>query len=119
MRSAKLIAISSVLAGLLAAGSTGVSGAPEQTGKEIIFDRSKGNCLACHDMPKVPGVELPGNIGPVLADIKSRYPDKAVLRAKIWDAARSNPETAMPPFGRNKILTEQEIDKVTDFIYGL
>jgi mono/diheme cytochrome c family protein len=25
----------------------------------------------------------------------------------------------MPPFGRNKILTEKEIDLVTDYVQGL
>jgi sulfur-oxidizing protein SoxX len=30
-----------------------------------------------------------------------------------------NPATSMPPFGKHQVMTEQEIDKVTDFIYGL
>jgi sulfur-oxidizing protein SoxX len=51
--------------------------------------------------------------------MSARYPDKAKLRAQIFDATVANPNTSMPPFGRHKILTEQEIDKITDFIYGL
>jgi sulfur-oxidizing protein SoxX len=51
--------------------------------------------------------------------MKSRYPDRAKLRAQIWDATVANPRTGMPPFGRNKIMTEAEIDKVTDYVYGL
>jgi len=31
----------------------------------------------------------------------------------------ANPNTVMIPFGKNKVLTEEEIDKVTDFVYGL
>jgi sulfur-oxidizing protein SoxX len=30
-----------------------------------------------------------------------------------------NPNTSMPLFGKNKILTDAEIDKITDFVYGL
>ena len=85
-------------------------------GKEIAFHRKKGNCLACH---KIAGGSLPGNIGPELVNMKARYPDKSKLRAQIWDATASNPTTIMPPFGKHKMLSEEEIDKITDFIYGL
>jgi len=85
-------------------------------GKAIAFDRKKGNCLACH---KIAGGSLPGNIGPELVNMKARFPDKAKLRAQIWDAQANNPHTIMPPFGKFKILSESEIDKVVDFIYSL
>ena len=85
-------------------------------GKKIAFDRAKGNCLACH---MIEGGELPGNIGPPLVEMKVRFPDKAKLRAQIWDSTRSNPNSIMPPFGRHEILTESEIDKVVEFIYSL
>jgi sulfur-oxidizing protein SoxX len=51
--------------------------------------------------------------------MKDRYPDRAKLRAQIWDATVTNPDSVMPPFGRNKIMSEQEIDLVTDYIQGL
>jgi sulfur-oxidizing protein SoxX len=85
-------------------------------GKEIAFHRQKGNCLACH---KIADGDLPGNIGPELVNMKARYPDKAKLRAQIWDATTVNPNTIMPPFGKHKMLSEKEIDLVTDFIYSL
>jgi len=85
-------------------------------GKKIVENRKKGNCFACHDYP---GAVLPGNIGPKLINMKKRYPDKTQLRAKIWDATKSNPNTIMPPFGRHQILSEKEIDKVVEFIYSL
>ena len=88
-------------------------------GRTLSFDNKKGNCLACHAIPGEPKAEAPGNIGPPLVNMKERYPDRAKLRAKIWDATASNPDSVMPPFGRNKILTEQEIDLVTDYIQGL
>ena len=85
-------------------------------GKAVSFDRKKGNCLACH---QIEGGNLPGNIGPPLIAMKARFPDKAKLRAQIWDATKTNPNTIMPPFGRQQILTESEIDKIVEFIYTL
>jgi sulfur-oxidizing protein SoxX len=85
-----------------------------EQGKELAFDRKKGNCLACH---MIASGDLPGNIGPPLVAMAQRYPDKAKLRAQIWDATVANPHSSMPPFGRNLILSEKEIDLVTEFIY--
>lgn len=105
--------------GVSMAAAVGAAEPPkEANGKDLVFDRAKGNCLACHDLPGVPGVEMPGNVGPALTGVAARY-TRETLRARIWDAAQANPRTAMPPFGRNKILTEPEIDKVTDFILSL
>jgi len=87
-----------------------------EQGKEIAFHRQKGNCLACH---KIADGSLPGNIGPELVNMKARYPDKSKLRAQIWDATTVNPNTIMPPFGKHKMLSEEEIDKVVEFIYSL
>jgi sulfur-oxidizing protein SoxX len=100
-------------------GISSVAFAAEEDGRSLAFDKKKGNCLACHAIPSDPKAEAPGNIGPPLANIKSLYPDRAKLRAQIWDATVANPETVMPPFGRNKILTEHEIDLITDYVYGL
>ncbi len=62
--------------------------------------------------------QLPGNIAPPLVAVKARF-SKKKLRAQIWDATVSNSETAMPPFGRHKILSESEIDKVVEYVWGL
>lgn len=90
----------------------------QDTGRSLAFDRNKGNCLACHAIPNDPSATSPGNIGPALSGIKARYPDRSKLRAQIWDATANNPRTAMPPFGKNKILTDAEIDLVTEYIYA-
>ncbi len=91
----------------------------EVTGKDLAFDRKKGNCLACHAMPTVPDAESAGLYGPPLIAMKARFPNKAKMRAQIWDATASNPSSTMIPFGKHGVMTEQEIDKVTDFVYGL
>jgi sulfur-oxidizing protein SoxX len=85
-------------------------------GKKVAFDRKKGNCLACH---AIAGGSLPGNIGPPLIAMKARFPEKAKLREQIWDSTAANPNTIMPPFGKHRILTEKEVDLVTEFIYTL
>jgi L-cysteine S-thiosulfotransferase len=89
------------------------SGAAE--GQKIAFDRGKGNCLTCHD---IKGGDLPGTIGPQLRDLKTRY-DRNELIAIVTDETKRNPQTVMPPFGRNRILTEQEINAVVDFLQTL
>jgi len=90
-------------------------------GREVVSNRKKGNCMACHKIAGLKGraAEAHGNIGPALVNMKSRYPDKSKLRDKIYDATATNPHTIMPPFGKNKILTKQELDDVVDFIYTL
>ena len=115
--------LSLILILILVLGNTQITDAKEMkvsetiaAGGRIAFDRSKGNCLACH---KIKGGELAGDSGPPLIYMQLRYPDKLKLRAQIWDATAKNPLTAMPPFGRHGILTEQEIDKVVDFIHSL
>ncbi len=85
-------------------------------GQKIAFDRSKGNCLTCH---VIKGGDLPGSIAPELVDIKSKYPNRADLVAILTDETLRNPLTVMPPFGRNRILTEQEINAVVDFLQTL
>ena len=87
-----------------------------EKGKAIAYDRKKGNCLACHAMDDG---TLPGNIGPPLIAMKARFPDKAKLRAQIWDATVANPNSIMIPFGRVKALSEEEIDMIVEYIYTL
>jgi sulfur-oxidizing protein SoxX len=87
-----------------------------EKGKAVAYDRVKGNCLACHAMDDG---TLPGNIGPPLIAMKARFPDKAKLREQIWDPTVANPNSIMIPFGRNKVLTEEEIDQVVEYIYTL
>lgn len=85
-------------------------------GKELAFNKKKGNCLACH---VIAGGDMAGNIAPPLVAMKARFPDVAVLRAQIADATVKNPNTIMPPFERHGILTSGEVDKVVAYIHSL
>jgi L-cysteine S-thiosulfotransferase len=110
--------IAGAFAVLLATGASAQQPKVE-TGKDIAYSLSKGNCLACHGFPGLRDATQTGNSGPPVIAMRDRFPDKKVLRAKIWDATESNPATFMPPFGKHGVLTEEEIDKVIEFIYSL
>ena len=105
-----------LLIGIAAPASPANAQSSAAEGQKLAFDRGKGNCLTCHE---IKGGDLPGTIGPALKDIKSKYPDRNDLVAILFDETKRNPQTVMPPFGRNRILTEQEINAVVDFLQTL
>jgi len=89
----------------------------QQKGKELAFGRSAGNCLACH---QIKGGKLAGNMGPALIAMKARYPDIEKLKAVIYDPREKfGDQTIMPPFGAHRILSDEEIDLVAEFIHTL
>ena len=90
------------------------AGAAPSEGAQLAFDRGKGNCLTCH---VIEGGDAPGNVGPALTHMKQRFPNRADLIAIVSDETKRNPLTVMPPFRRNLILTDQEIEKIVDFLY--
>jgi sulfur-oxidizing protein SoxX len=108
------IMLSAAALGLLPLAASGYAQSSVAEGEKLAFDRSKGNCLTCHE---IKGGDAPGNLGPPLTDMKKRFPDRNELVAIISDETKRNPLTVMPPFGRNLILTEQEINSVVDFLY--
>ena len=103
-----------LLIGVIACPARAQSGAAD--GQKLAFDRGKGNCLTCHD---IKGGDFPGTIGPSLKGVGARYPDRNDLVAIVTDESVRNPQTLMPPFGRNRILTEQEINAIVDFLQTL
>ena len=105
-----------LIIGVLASASAAQAQSAVSEGQKIAFDRSKGNCLTCHD---IKGGDLPGSIGPALKDLKSKYPDRNELVAIVTDETKRNPQTVMPPFGRNRILTDSEINAIVDFLQTL
>ena len=87
-----------------------------QLGQAVVFDRLKGNCLACH---LIEGGESPGDIGPPLVAMQARFPDKAALRAQIHDPTVANPHSRMPPFGKHRIVSERELEAIVEYLYTL
>jgi L-cysteine S-thiosulfotransferase len=111
---AKWLPLGAALTAALLSGSAASAQSTALPGQALAFDRNKGNCLTCHD---IRGGDSPGNVGPSLADMKKRFPERAELAAIIFDETKRNPLTVMPPFGRNLILTNQEIESIIDFLY--
>ena len=83
---------------------------------KIMENPNIGNCLACHAIPVKPEM-VAGNMGPPFIGMKDRFPDIAKLRDAIADQKKFSSETIMPPFGRNKLLTPEQIDVVAQYIY--
>lgn len=124
MRKFHLVVAAGFAGVMLSLGSVQVHAQQQQakkppTGKDLAYDRRKGNCLACHGMPSQPDAQSTGLYGPPLIAMSARFPDKAKLRAQIADATVANPNTSMPPFEKHGILSGKEIDMITDFVYGL
>ncbi len=82
-------------------------------GEKIFNDKKQGNCLACHDAngKKIDG---PGSFGPKLQYL-SQWPKEA-LYDKIYDPYTTNPISAMPPFGKNGILSDKQINALIAYL---
>jgi sulfur-oxidizing protein SoxX len=114
----KLLALSVTVVMSMLVSMTSVASTADDVaeGKKLAFDRSKGNCLACH---AIEGGDLAGNTGPPMIMMQARYPDRSNLSQQIADPTIRNPNTLMPPFGRHGILTDAEIEKITTYLLTL
>ena len=106
-----IIMFGSVISGVATADEAMI-----EKGKEVAFDRKKGNCLACH---MIDDGSLPGNQGPPLVSMQARFPDKAVLRAQIYNPLEKNPNSIMPPFGLHNVISDSDIDAIVEYLYTL
>jgi sulfur-oxidizing protein SoxX len=71
-------------------------------GKSIASDGSRGNCLACHELP-ISNVEAYGTIGPPLSGVASRL-TLPMIRLRVVDTRSINPLSIMPGFYRDPKL---------------
>ena len=104
-----------VVLGCMAIGARAQTSATS-AGQALAYDRAMGNCLACHTMR---GSDVPSTVGPELSNMKARFPDRADLVSILTNEETRNPQTMMPPFGRNQILTADQINQIVDFLYTL
>jgi len=100
-------------------------------GRAIARDRSRGNCLACHQMP-IPEEEFHGTLGPSLHGIGARLTE-GQIRLRIVDQKQVNPMTIMPGFYRDPrhfnrvadeyegktILTPREVEDLVAYLVTL
>ena len=111
--------VASLLQNPLLAADVDVSDSRVDEGRRLAHDFDKGNCLACHAAPTDPQAITKANIAPPLIGMRARFGERQALRSQIWDAAKRNPQTIMPQFGRHKILSDDEIDLIIDYLYTL
>ena len=100
---------------------TGTAG-DAASGRKLFMNRKKGNCLACHHaiVDNWPATLPPGgNIGPPFVAMSARFPNSEDLRAQIWDPTVKNPNSSMPPFGKHKLISEQDIDNIVAWLSTL
>jgi sulfur-oxidizing protein SoxX len=119
------------------ASLTGVAGDVE-AGGAIMADKSKGNCIACHEVTALSDAPFHGNVGPMLDGAGERWTE-AELRSLLVDAKVMFDGTVMPAFYRidgyarpgdaytgkaaqgdlDPLLTAQEIEDVVAFLMTL
>ena len=85
-------------------------------GEAAALDPARGNCNACHQLPNTPKATGKSKLSTPLRDMRKRFSDTNKLRALIWDATQSYPQTIMPPYGKHRILSEVEIDDLTAWL---
>ena len=107
-------------------------------GKVIITTRSKGNCVACHEISALSEAPFHGNVGPMLDGV-GEYRTEAELRGIVANAKMTFEGSVMPAFYKTTgferpgdgysgkaaqgelppILTAQEIEDVVAFLKTL
>jgi len=86
---------------------------PLEQGKDLTISL----CQACHQFE---GTTQAGTVGPPLLAMKERFPDSKKLYEIIYDphvAIKS--DAMMPPFGRNGLVDQDQIQLMIDFLYTL
>lgn len=123
--------------GAIAMSLTGVAGDPA-AGREVISNKSMGNCIACHSATALADVPFHGEIGPLLDGAGDRWTE-AELRGIVANAKMMFEDSLMPSFYKTSgyirpgdaytgkagaeplppLLTAQQIEDVVAFLMTL
>ena len=122
-------AVALLLVALVAARAERGWAGNAQRGRAIATASGEASCIHCHAIPGARGPA--GTLGPPLAGVGGRF-GAAALRARIVDASRLDPQTAMPPYGRTErlyqvapqyrgkpLLSDAQIDDVVAYLLTL
>ena len=104
---------------LAALGATFALAASAQEAIDLFVQPGKGHCIACHALPEGSGPSTRNDVGPKLEGARMRELGRDAIREIIGDMTQRNPDTVMPPFGRHRILTKAEIERLTEFLHAL
>ncbi|MDP5218957.1 sulfur oxidation c-type cytochrome SoxX [Ruegeria sp. 2205SS24-7] len=123
--------------GGIEASLTGIAG-DAANGAIIVGDKSKGNCVACHEVTALAEIPFHGEVGPMLDGAGDRW-SEVELRGLVANAKLTFDGTVMPAFYKDEgyirpgdaytgkapiapltpILTAQEIEDVVAFLATL
>lgn len=125
--------------GAISQSLTGAAGDPV-LGAEIMVTKSKGNCIACHEVTALKDAPFHGEVGPILDGVGDRW-NEAEMRGIVANAKMTYDGTVMPAFYKTKgfirpgdaytgkaaadpdnmvpILTAQEIEDVVAYLLTL
>ena len=81
-------------AGLMSATALAQTVGSVERGRALLANRTESGCVLCH---QVPGLPAGGELGPPLTGL-ARLGGAQMLRERIADARRFNPQTIMPPY---------------------
>ncbi len=82
--------------GAVAESLTGVAGDPVK-GREVVSNKSMGNCVACHAATDLADIPFHGEIGPMLDGAGDRW-SEAELRGIVVNAKIMFEDSMMPSF---------------------
>ncbi len=82
-------------------------------GEKIFITKNLGNCIACHDA-NGKTIDGPGSMGPKLQALQY-WPEQA-LYDKVYNPNSTNPISQMPAFGKNGLLSDDEIKAVVAYL---
>lgn len=123
--------------GAIATSLTGVPGDPVE-GRDIVGNKKKGNCIACHQVSDLADMPFHGEIGPMLDGAGDRW-SEADLRGIVANAKIMFEDSMMPSFYKTEgfirpgnaytgkaaddtfgpILTAQQIEDVVAYLATL
>ncbi|MBM1557569.1 sulfur oxidation c-type cytochrome SoxX [Sulfitobacter mediterraneus] len=123
--------------GTVAMSLSGAAGDPVE-GRDIVGNKKKGNCVACHQVTDLSDVPFHGEIGPALDGAGDRW-NEAELRGIVANAKLMFEDTMMPAFYKTEgfirpgkaytgkaadetfgpVLTAQQIEDVVAYLKTL
>lgn len=89
--------------GAIEASLSGAAG-DAAAGAKIMVTRSKGNCIACHEVTALKDSPFHGEVGPMLDGVADRW-SEAELRGIVANAKKTYDGTVMPAFFKTSGFT--------------
>ncbi len=114
MKLAKNLLIASAVTGILTTASFADTSLVAK-GEKLFNNKKAGNCLACHAV-NGKNIKDPGVLGPKLTGLA--YWEEKDLTDAVYDIykARGISHSAMPAFGKNGWLSDEEIKAIVAYL---